>query len=52
MICKFAEKTHMFGLQMAHKGVVIYSALWHITAERHISSGDGCSDKLLVELEN
>lgn len=32
----------MFGLQMAHKGILIYSALWCIIAQSDISNGVGC----------
>lgn len=32
----------MFGLHMAHKGIVIYCVLWCITAQSDISNGAGC----------
>lgn len=36
------SKINVFGLQMAHKGILIYSVLWCITAQSDISNGVGC----------
>lgn len=35
-------KINVFGLQMAHIGILIYSVLWCITAQSDISNGVGC----------
>lgn len=43
------NKINVFVLQMAHKGILIYSVLWCITAQSDISNGVGvCSGKLVV----
>lgn len=36
------RKINVFGLQMVHKGILIYSVLWRITAQSNISNGAGC----------
>ena len=36
------SKINVFGLQMPHKGILIYSVLWCITAQSDISNWVGC----------
>lgn len=36
------RKIKVFGLQMAHEGILIYSVLWCNTAESNTPKGAGC----------
>lgn len=45
---RVGSRMNVFGLQMANKGMLIYSVLWCITAQSDISNGVPCSGKLLV----
>lgn len=48
-IPELGSKINVFGLQMAHKGILIYSTLWCVTAKSDISNGAGvCSGKLVA----